>query len=102
MYKKISWIVALSLTFLLSQTAIADSWQCREGLKKTVEANRWGTQAHGNDVMKLVKVSAVIAKLEMILLNNFHFQYPLLPEVGEKAPAEPVPAKAWERMRGLE
>ena len=71
-------------------------------LKKTVEANRWGTHAHGNDVMKLVKVSAVIAKLEMILLNNFHFQYPLLPEVGEKAPAEPVPAKAWERMRGLE
>ncbi|MCC5013441.1 MULTISPECIES: glycosyltransferase family 9 protein [unclassified Legionella] len=32
-------------------------------LKKTPETNVWGTHAHGEDTMKLVKVDAVLAKL---------------------------------------
>ena len=36
-------------------------------LKKTPETNRWGTHAHGADTMKLVQVSAVITKIDMIL-----------------------------------
>ena len=33
-------------------------------LKKTLATNRWGTHAHGNETMKLVKVGAVIEKLD--------------------------------------
>ena len=36
-------------------------------LKKTAETNRWGTHAHGHDVMRLVAVKPVIAKLEAAL-----------------------------------
>lgn len=36
-------------------------------LNKTTETNLWGTHAHGREVMKLVTVSAVIAKLDMAL-----------------------------------
>lgn len=35
-------------------------------LKKTPETNVWGTHAHGEETMKLVKLDAVMEKLEMI------------------------------------
>jgi heptosyltransferase I len=38
-------------------------------LKKTEETNIWGTHAHGNDTMKLVKVEDVVKKFELVLGN---------------------------------
>lgn len=36
-------------------------------LKKTSETNVWGTHAHGDDTMSLVRVDAVISKLDQVL-----------------------------------
>ena len=42
-------------------------------LKKTPETTLWGTHAHGSDTMRLVKVDAVIAKLDMVLLSYLEY-----------------------------
>ncbi|KTD25543.1 glycosyltransferase family 9 protein [Legionella maceachernii] len=39
-------------------------------LNKTAETNTWGTHAHGEETMKLIKVDAVLAKLESLFLKN--------------------------------
>lgn len=39
-------------------------------LNKTAETNIWGTHAHGEETMKLVKVDAVLAKLESLFSNS--------------------------------
>lgn len=39
-------------------------------LKRTKETNIWGTHAHGEDTMKLVKVDAVLAKLALVFSKS--------------------------------
>jgi len=41
-------------------------------LKKTPETTIWGTQAHGNDTMKLVGVDDVISKVDNVLCTSSH------------------------------
>ena len=38
MYKKCLWIIALSFSFILSQTAFADSWGCGKGISEMIES----------------------------------------------------------------
>lgn len=38
MYKKFLWIIAFTLSFVLSQSAFSDSWGCGEGMKNMLQS----------------------------------------------------------------
>lgn len=64
MNKKILWIVAFAFSLVLSQTAVADSWGCGEGMKKMVESLKL------DDAQK-AKIKPILEQLKSTMKDNW-------------------------------
>ncbi|MCL9683615.1 Spy/CpxP family protein refolding chaperone [Legionella maioricensis] len=63
MDKKFLWIVALAFSFILSQTAAADSWGCRKGMEEMVGSLKL-------DNAQKTKIKPVLEQLKAQMKDN--------------------------------
>ncbi len=63
MYKKILWIGALAFSFVLSQTAFADSWSCRKGMEEMVGSLKLDNSQKG-------KIKPILDQLRSRMKDN--------------------------------
>lgn len=78
MYKKIIWISTLALTLAFSQSTLADSWGCREGLRSMVESLKL------NDEQK-AKIKPVLEQLKLKVKNDVTQMHDLKMQLNQQA-----------------